>query len=192
MSCDNTDGARITAPVHDTYLAQASTRNDAESLGSIVGGVVRGDMARRMSDHQRAARAWFGANGDVERQHTCGVYVRAPRVNGAAPVLGVYVDTSSRLTDFSANKDIYLARLANAGFAVSDIEFKLSRKGHPASRATPGKRAARAASSPQLAPLSAQEESEVDSMCKDLPDNLRESASRAMRLSLMRNKSRHT
>jgi hypothetical protein len=93
-----------------------------------MGEVVGRRMASKMSDNQRAAAAWYRANGDRERAHTTGVFLKRPRKAGAAPVLGVYVDSHAMATDFGVNKDIYLARLANIGYEVSGIEFLPSRK----------------------------------------------------------------
>ena len=94
-----------------------------ESISSLMREVVDERMSARMSANQRAAAAWYRANGDRERNHTTGVFLKKARVAGAAPVLGVYVDSHAMVTDFGVNKDIYLARLANIGFKVSGIEF---------------------------------------------------------------------
>lgn len=99
-----------------------------ESIGEVLSRVVGGEMRGRMSAAQRAAAAWYGANGDIERAHTTGVFLKKPKREGAAPILGVYVDSHARLTDFTVNREIYLARLHNAGLEVSGIEFRLTRR----------------------------------------------------------------
>jgi hypothetical protein len=51
----------------------------------------------------------------------------------------VGVDTHSFLSDVSANKEIYLARLENVGFAASALEVRLARRrrdARPGSAAT--------------------------------------------------------
>ena len=92
-------------------------------VGDLMREIVDVRMSAQMSDTQRATAAWFRANGDRERAHTTGVFLKKPRVAGAAPVMGVYVDTHAMATDFGVNKDLYLARLANIGCEVSGIEF---------------------------------------------------------------------
>lgn len=143
----------------------------------------------RLSQNQLAARAWYGCNGDVERKHCTGVFLRKARAEGMPPVLGVYVDSHARLTDFGANKEIYLARLANYGFMVSDIQFRLSRE--------PRKRAKRdVADAPKATPplpeLTPSEQAHVDDLVRDLPDGLKKSVSRAVSMSMRRNKNTNT
>ena len=104
---------------------------------------------------------------------------------GAAPILGVYVDSHVMATDFGVNKDIYLARLANIGFAVSGIEFIVSREGYRAGKA----REVAKESAPEALPeLSPQEAVEVESLTAQLPDTIRENASKAIAMSLRRQK----
>lgn len=156
-----------------------------ERVGSLVGEVVNDRMAAKMSSNQRAAAAWYRANGDREHKHTTGVFLKRARVAGAAPILGVYVDSHVMATDFGVNKDIYLARLANIGFAVSGIEFIVSRKGYRAGKA----REMAKESAPEVLPeLSPQEAVEVESLTAQLPDAIRENASKAIAMSLRRQK----
>lgn len=194
---DNTDGVRITGAVHDEYLAGLAAREDSSSLSDVLGGIVDDQLMGRLSRGQRAARIWLAANGDLERRHTCGVYVRDARLAGADPVVGVYVDSSARLTDFRANKDLYLSRLSNAGLAVSDIEFRLSRSRRPLVAEEKGKTDGHAARVPNAAvrplpPLTPAEEQRVAALSADLPDGLRQSVSRAISLSMRREKSADT
>lgn len=183
---------RISAPVHDEYLATLASRGGPESVGKVLTGAAASGIARGISEHQRAARAWFSCNGDVERAHTCGIYTRAAKVRGAAPVLGVYVDSSARLTDFRANRDVYLARLANAGLAVSDVEFRLSRTRKPGGVRAAGRTAPATEGRAVPRELGAEEARRVTELTADLPAGLRERASRAMILSLERGKTRDT
>lgn len=196
----NTDGARITEAIHDEYLAALAARPAPEGISSLLGKIVDDGLERRLSRGQRAAQAWYEANGDLERRHTCGVYVRQARVAGASPVLGVYVDTNARLTDLRANKDLYLARLANVGYQVSDIEFRLSRTRRslydmaPRGPRNDGDVPSRDGSDSRedLPSLSRAEEERVAELTRDLPEGLRQSASRAISLTMRRKKTDNT
>lgn len=157
-----------------------------QRVSSLVNEVVDGRMAARMSDNQRAAAAWYRANGDRERSHTTSVFLRSARIKGAAPVLGVYVDSHAMVTDFGVNKDIYLARLANVGFEVSGIEFLPARGGRAR---TQSRGTAKRPQQPLVLPeLSAEERARVDTLVAQLPASLREKASKAMITSMQREK----
>lgn len=155
-------------------------------VGDLMREVVDGDMHAKMSANQRAAAAWYRANGDREHAHTTGVFLKKSRVAGAAPILCVYVDSHAMATDFGVNKDIYMARLANVGFSVSGIQFMPSRKGYKPSRA-PRAEAATTAHE-ELPELSAEERQWVESLVSDLSDELRPSVSKAITLSMKRQK----
>ena len=78
---------------------------DYEGISSLLKGMFSSPEARRsMSANQRAAYVWHNVNGDVERAHTTGVFLKEPHVKGAAPILGVYVDSRMRAVDFRANR----------------------------------------------------------------------------------------
>lgn len=117
---------------------EGNRERNQESIGDLLSRVVGGEMRGRMSAAQRAAAAWYGANGDIERAHTTGVFLKKPKREGAAPILGVYVDSHARLTDFTVNREIYLARLHNAGLEVSGIEFRLTRRDRAGAQAEAG------------------------------------------------------
>lgn len=147
--------------------------------------VVDGHMSSRMTANQRAAAAWFRANGDRERAHTTGVFLKRARRAGAAPVLGVYVDSHAMATDFGVNKDIYLSRLANIGYEVSGIEFLPSRK--PRAGSAANKRPA--PERPERLPALDQDElREVQALVDRAPDSLKNSVSKAVTLSFQREK----
>lgn len=110
------------------YELEGNREHNQETIASVISHFVGSDMRAHMSAAQRAAAAWYRANGDVERAHTTGVFLKRPRRKGDAPILGVYVDSHSRLTDFTVNREIYLARLHNVGLEVSGIEFLLTRR----------------------------------------------------------------
>ena len=108
-----------------------------ESGGTGLVELVSGEVDRIGSQGRRDAAAfawiaWNEVNGDVERAHTTGVYVGEPRRGARDPELTVYVDSAAYLTDFSANREIYLARLETAGLRFADpgsSERKPSRLG---------------------------------------------------------------
>lgn len=155
-------------------------------VGSLLRDVVDGHMARSMSDNQRAAAAWYRANGDRERAHTTGVFLRKPRVAGAAPILGVYVDSHAMATDFGVNKDIYLARLANVGFAVSGIDFLPSRT--PRRPREPQGEVQQVSGAMPLPELTPSERAEVERLVEELPETLRRRAAEAVIRSKQRDK----
>ena len=156
-----------------------------QGIGAVLGEVVDGQMARKMNDNQRAAAAWYRANGDRERAHTTGVFLRAARRAGAAPILGVYVDSHAMATDFGVNKDLYLGRLANIGFAVSGIEFRVSRTPRRKKDAQDVRTQRRPAELPELTPA---EQAYVQELVAQLPPALQASASKAVTNSLRREK----
>ena len=149
--------------------------------------VVDDHMAPRLSAAQRAAAAWHRANGDRERRHTTGVFLKKSRVPGAAPIMGVYVDSHAMAVDFGVNKDLYLARLANIGYEVSGIDFIPSRKGYQAARVGQGRAQQEpvAEELPELTPL---EHAQVADLVAGLPESLKPSASKAVELSFRRSK----
>ena len=156
-----------------------------ESISSLMHEVVDERMSARMSANQRAAAAWYRANGDRERNHTTGVFLKRPRVAGAAPVLGVYVDSHAMVTDFGVNKDIYLARLANIGFRVSGIEFIPSRAGYHVARSRQKETEQTAMELPEL---SQKELQEAQNLVSDLPEPLKTNAFKAVVMSKRREK----
>ena len=159
--------------------------NDPTRLGPLLGEVVDAQMSRKMSDNQRAATAWYRANGDRERKHTVGVYLKRSRVRGAAPIMGVYVDSHAMATDLGVNKDLYLARLANVGYEVSGIEFRVSRT---PKRPTPQGSGAAPAERTELPLLTAAERLRVQELAAQVPESLRPSVSKAIANSMRRQK----
>lgn len=161
-------------------------RDATSSAGDVLRRYLGGEFGGHLSDAQRAAAAWYGCNGTVERKHTTGVYLRRGRTPGADPVLGVYVDSSSRLTDFTARREIYLARLANFGYAVSGVEFRLSKSRFVSAR----ERREEPAAPKPLPELTPAEEARVQDLVSEVPEPLKESVSRAVRFSFMRQKAK--
>lgn len=159
------------------------------SMAELLRRTIPVGMRQGMSANQRATELWRTANGDVERAHTTGVYLRKPPCESLPPVLGVYVDSHARLSDFNANKEIYLTRLAGVGLEVSGIEFRLTRwptpqEGSGLHKGDGLRRHASRTATSELPPLSYQEERRVRDSCAGLPDGLRQRVERAMGLSL--------
>ena len=160
-----------------------------EEGGRSLSGLVGDEVRRLGSSPERAAAnaawiAWSEVNGDVERAHTTGVYVGAPRRGASDPELTVYVDSAAYLTDFSANR----ARLETAGLRFSRISFRRSRQ----QKAAPP--LLRTAQAPRPAPreLSEAERREVSALCSQLPESLRDSVSRAMSASYRAQSEQHS
>ena len=156
--------------------------------GDIVASLFGGEAGRRLSEASRAARAWYAANGDRERAHTTGVWLRASGKDGVDPVMVVGVDSSLLALELGTNKEIYLSRLSWAGIAVSDIKFMPHKRSEVATR----KEAAKERKVPPLPELTPAERARVEEATRGLPDGLKESVSRAMCATLRRNRSNHT
>ena len=107
-------------PRYESMHSEAMPEPDrAERVGALLDRVMGSGLSDSLTDNQRAAIAWHAANGDRERAHTTRVFLKKSRLDGADPIICVYVDNHSFLTDLTANRDIYLARLANWGLRVS-------------------------------------------------------------------------
>lgn len=158
-------------------------------VDTLLRGYMSGSMKRGMSMQARASAAWWQANGDLEHRHTQGIYVKEFKTK--APVLYVYIDTSALLQDFTTNKELYLARLANRGFAASDIKFQLSRKGRKKPLSPQGTRRQAKPVKPasSLAPLDEGTSAAIDAGCAELPDGLKGAAAQALKLMLERSRS---
>ncbi|MEY8437688.1 hypothetical protein AAK967_08110 [Atopobiaceae bacterium 24-176] len=131
----------------------------------------------------KAGCVWNRIAGDSGRRHTRGLYVE--EVEGADPVLHVYLDSSPLIQDFQTDRGLFEQRLRWSGFPVSSVVFQLSRKaGTPkVDPARPSGAALRPAPLPPLAPNEAQA---VEEACSGLPDVVREQAAAAMGACLRR------
>ena len=166
-------------------------RKPAETrAGDLVRAIFGGQNAAALSAAQRAARAWYAVNGDRERAHTTGVWLRKSGVAAADPVMVVSVDSGLLAADLGTNKDLYLSRLAHRGVRVSDIRFQVGRRVTEEGGRRPNKDARNAAQ--ELPPLGVREREEVERAVAHLPEEVRKSASRAMCASLRQEKARHT
>lgn len=157
------------------------------SAGDAVRQLLETPEARRaMGPARQAYRAWMQVNGPVEREHTCGTYLAKPRRPGEAPLFVVYTDTRARAVDFNANREVYRARMAAAGWEFSDITFKQDRR--PSKERAKKDAHAQKPSAPELPALTPAEEADARDAVAALPDGLREKAYKAMCASLRRSK----
>lgn len=171
----------------------ANERYGMGSAGDALAELFSGPLGAGLAPAARAARAWYSANGDRERRHTTGVWLRKSGKAGIADVLVVALDSNLLAAELGTNRDLYLGRLSQYGIAVSDIRFTV-RKGTGKGRkkeATAAKAGVDTSSTP-LPPLSSAEEQRVERACAELPDGLKQSVSRAMCASLRRSKTTHT
>lgn len=167
----------------------------ASSLREALGEVVDGGLARGMGATQRASRAWWQANGDFEHRHTCGVFLKDLSELDRAPELYVYIDSSAVLQDFATNREIYLTRLENAGFVVSDVRFRLSkfpRRDSGGATSGVGPAAHGRADAGPLPPATEEERDRARRACEDLPDGLRDRVAAAMLSSMVRQRCKDT
>lgn len=167
-------------------VASELIRPDASApVSDVVSGVIDQVATEKMALQRRAWVAWHRANGDRERAHTVYVTLKRPRRAGADPIVVVGVDSHSFASDVSANKEIYLSRLANVGFAASALEVRIARR-----RATPAKPKAAAPTRPRVTgELTADERAYVERMVARLPDSIKPSASKALEKSILRKRS---
>lgn len=144
----------------------------------------------KVASSHAASRAWYTVNGDIERAHTAGLFVRVPKRPGALPILTVYVDSRARVVDFSANREIYLARLSRAGIEFEEIEFRLSKR--PVGARSGTAPVERPTSAPEPPPLDQRDAEKIAQLCTSLPASLRKSVSRAMGASYRREYARQS
>lgn len=175
-----------------TDFGQDSAQH-AVSIAHMLNTLLDSDLASKLSANQRAAAAWYKANGDIEKAHTTGVFLKKARNPKIDPVLCVYVDSHARLTDFTANREIYLIRLAHVGLHVSKVEFLLSKTLRAPSQSSNHSSLTRDEVNKTkvlegVPPLSEDEEVYVMQATQDLPDGLRQKAAQAMKNSLRREK----
>ena len=157
-------------------------RGGAQRAGDVVSALFGASGGKRLSEAQLAARAWYMCNGDRERQHTCGVWMRKSGRVGIDPVLVVRLDSNLLAQELGTNKDLYLARLSRAGVHVSDVRFVAGQRTRSAERA----RSERAAPPPPRE-LTQAERERVAAATAHLPEPLQKSVSRAMCATMARN-----
>ena len=144
-----------------------------------------GEALKGIFDTPQARRA-MGPGRMAQREHTCGTYLAAPRRQGEKPTFVVYTDTRARAVDFNANREVYRARMAAAGWDFGEIVFKQTKR-PPAEKKKTAQR--KAASGPALLPeLTPEEEAYVRDAVAGQPEHLREKAYKAMSASMRRRK----
>lgn len=170
----------------------SDVRGEAAPVGRVVGEMMAGRVSAEADANRRMLAAWLMSNGDRERVHTVGVWLKEPPREGALPTLVVYVDSSACVVDFRAQRELYLARLEAAGVRLAAIDVRLSKYAaqHRARRQEreQGRREPREPEAAELPPLSEAEERRVLDLIANLPDNLQKSAYRAISTSLRRDK----
>lgn len=167
---------------YDMHSETMDQRDDSAMLSQLMEGVLGPEARDAMTEGRRAAAAWASANGDREREHTTRVFLKAPRGRAKDPIICVYVDSHAFQSDLMANRDLYLSRLANLGFAVSGIEFAVDREA--AERRAERAREAREdeVAEPVAQPLP----EDLAAGIETLPESLRASVSKAVMHSLAR------
>lgn len=165
-------------------LQEEMPSHPVETPATLLQGLFSHDMWSKMGESQRASWAWHVANGEVERNHTTGVYVRHAANVTHDLILGVYVDTHARLSDFNANREVYRIRLHEAGFDVVDVEFKLNRRPlKPKRRQDTDTASPHGTKREELSPADA---ARIEREVSVLPPKLRDAARRAMSASFQR------
>ena len=163
-------------------LSEDVPRNQGwSSVGDVLGGLKSQVEPKGASLSQRAYDAWMQANGDVERRHTVGTYLR--QEDGELPTLVIYIDSRAMMQDFMTNHLLYLDRLAMFGMRLKAVEFRLS-KYRRETAATPEPEEQPEAE--ELPPATPQEIAMAREMTQDLPPALREAASEAVISSIRR------
>lgn len=160
---------------------------EAQRAGDLVSALLGGPWGKGLGEAQRAARAWYAANGDRERSHTTGVWLRSAGRADVDPVMVVEVDANWLAGELSTNKDLYLSRISMRGVRVSDIRFQVGRRRSSEGVLRP--KEAKDKPSASRAPLSPAELERIERACADLPDGLRQSTIRAMAATLQRHRS---
>ena len=157
--------------------------------------LLGGPMGRGLSAAQRAARAWYAANGDRERAHTTGVWLRKSGQGGGGSRAG----GGARLQPARRR-----AGNQQGALSVAPGVSRRRRKRHPlyrwTTRADGGQdrgekgcpNGRRRVAAPAAARALRRRRSRAWSATADLPDGLRQSVSRAMCASLRSSRVRQT
>ncbi len=149
-------------------------------------GIFSEDGKGKLSLNKKIYMLWFAVNGDIEAKHTTGLYLAEPTGYDKYPTLIVYVDKPTFVQEFRTMKHIYLTRLEVKGLILKDIQFVLS-KDEYLIRKRDRKEVKQVENKP-LPELSDEEKELIEWQTKDLPDKIRETVSKAMSLSMRRQK----
>lgn len=161
--------------------------------GSLVSSYIDGRVLKGASDASRALVTWRRIAGKRAAKHTVAVWLNRPKRGDGLPELVVYLDGNALMQDLTTNAELFVERLAYAGLEVARVRFRLSRKAGQQAQAQSESSAAGTApaadhAADELPPLTALERARVAAAAANLPDELRPSASKAMELSLRRQK----
>ena len=173
-------------------MDRGSDRGGTASAASALSTLLSGPLGKGLSRASAAAKAWYAANGDRERAHTTGVWLKEPTRPGADPTLVVRVDSGLLASELATNKDLYLSRLAFRGVRVSNVRFTVGGDPLPQVRKAKGEAKGGEGALPMRVDLTHEERARVDRATSGLPEGLRQSVSRAMCASLAREKCRST
>ncbi len=159
-----------------------------KSLENLVNdeGIFSADGKGKLALNKRIYKLWFSVNGDIEAHHTCGLYLAEPTGYDKYPTLIVYVDKSTFVQEFRIQKHIYLTRLEVKGLILKDIQFVLTKEDYVSRRKKAEK--IKKKELPPLPDLNEEEKELISWQTKDLPENIRETVSKAMNLSMRRQK----
>lgn len=108
--------------------------NSFSSLKDIMSSsenVFSHDGAQQLTSSKRVYMLWYKVNGNFERKHTCGLFLKEPSGKEQYPTLIVYIDKNVVMQDFRTNKGIYLIRLKAQGLILRDIQFVLTKNPRP-------------------------------------------------------------
>ena len=157
-------------------------------VSSVVTSVLDTSASPQLAKRRQAWLAWQRANGDRERAHTVFVSTREPRRGATDPIVVVGVDSHAFLSDLSANKEIYLARLRNVGFAASALEVRIAQRKVNTSTGKAQTPLAQSSVTPTDLELTPEERAYVADMVARLPESIKPSASKALEKSILRKK----
>lgn len=177
------------SPNYEEYARLEDPQFQSTEVSHLLEQVLGTSVFSRANQLKRATQAWNEANGDRERAHTKAVFLAPPRAHGCTPRLVVYVDSNVLLADFKTNTELYLARLANWGFEVSHIDFRLSRAAGRASAETEFFRENKSVYSDKSASKPTSSElAYVEEATSEVPPELKEQVQQAMLAFLIKNR----
>ena len=154
----------------ETRLREAAPATVSEVLGGLfTARPAEGGNTRDANAFQDVALAWHAVNGDHERTHTKACQV-----------------------DFMANREVYLARLAQVGLNFAEVRFRQSKRprGSEPRKVVPVRREERPAR--ELPELTPEEEHDAQALLAHVPETLKDSVSRALRVSMRAEKRRNS
>lgn len=158
-------------------------QHDAKTSSELVKAFLNKKISSGLSLTSKAYVKWCEVAGSRAASHTMAVWVNDKNPH-KDPELVVYLDTNTLIADYTTNAEIYIDRLLYADFPISKLTFRLSNK----VRQTQQSLDSQEEKEEELPELSSSELQEIEVLCSNLSPNLKASASRAMELSLRRQK----